>query len=94
MWLVMLAAWSEAPIGKVKKQLFRIYHLRYNFFKRIAKSQTTYKRLIYQQQQCAFVNFYPFISGVRTIDPNFSVTIDSKSFDPITFEIKIGFTIQ
>jgi hypothetical protein len=32
-----------------------------------------------------YVNFYPFISGLSTLDPDFSLSIDNKKFDVETF---------
>lgn len=32
-----------------------------------------------------YVNFYPFIAGVSTLDPDFSLTIDKKQFDVLNF---------
>lgn len=40
------------------------------------------------------VNFYPFIAGVSTLDPDFSLTIDSKQFNALTLEISFGVTIK
>ena len=40
------------------------------------------------------VNFYPFIAGVSTLDPDFSLTIDSKQFNALTLEISFAVTIK
>lgn len=41
-----------------------------------------------------FVNFYPFIAGVTTLDPDFSLTIDSKQFNALTLEISFAITLK
>ncbi len=41
-----------------------------------------------------FVNFYPFIAGVNTVDADFGLTIDSKQFNALTLEISFSLTIK